>query len=63
MAQATRKPKPAAPDDPPPGGWPEPTIESLRQLLLDGINSPIAGGMDAAFFEDLRARIRDRAPR
>lgn len=35
-------------------------IEQLRQMLLEGANSGIAGEMDAAYFDRLRKRARAR---
>ena len=35
--------------------------EAFRQLILDGMNSPIGSAVDDAYFERLRNRIRDRA--
>jgi len=32
----------------------------LRQKILDGYNSPVVGVMDEAYFQSLRAKIRDR---
>lgn len=31
----------------------------LRQKILDGMNSPLVGIVDEAYFQSLRARIRD----
>jgi len=38
----------------------EEELAVLRQKILDGINSPIVGVVDEAYFQSLRARIRDR---
>ena len=38
----------------------EEEIAVLRQKILDGMNSPIVGVVDEAYFQSLRARIRDR---
>ena len=38
----------------------EEEIAVLRQKILDGMNSPIVGLVDEAYFQSLRARIRDR---
>ncbi|PZQ64202.1 MAG: type II toxin-antitoxin system ParD family antitoxin [Phenylobacterium zucineum] len=35
--------------------------EKLRKLLLDGAASPITGVADAAYFDDLRRQVRERA--
>ncbi|MXY72323.1 MAG: type II toxin-antitoxin system ParD family antitoxin [Dehalococcoidia bacterium] len=37
----------------------EQDIQHLRDLLLEGAASPVAGVADADFFEGLRARARD----
>jgi antitoxin ParD1/3/4 len=34
--------------------------EAFRQLILDGMNSPVGSVVDDAYFERLRDRIRDR---
>lgn len=34
--------------------------EAFRQLILDGMNSPISSVVDNAYFERLHNRIRDR---
>ena len=34
--------------------------ERLRTMILDGMNSPIAGYADEAYFDGLRQRILDR---
>ena len=34
--------------------------EAFRQLILDGMNSPIGSVVDDAYFERLGNRIRDR---
>jgi antitoxin ParD1/3/4 len=36
--------------------------ERLRELLMEGANSPPAGEIDDAFFDDLRARIERNTP-
>ena len=36
-------------------------LEHLRALLLDGMNSPLVGEVDAAYFDGLRRGIRERA--
>jgi antitoxin ParD1/3/4 len=38
----------------------EEEIAVLRQKILDGMSSPIVGVVDEAYFQSLRARIRDR---
>ena len=38
----------------------EEELAVLRQKVLDGMNSPIVGVVDEAYFQSLRARIRDR---
>ena len=35
--------------------------DAFRQLILDGMNSPVGSVMDDSYFERLRNRIRDRA--
>jgi antitoxin ParD1/3/4 len=35
--------------------------EALRQLLLDGANSPLGPEMNDAYFDGLRQRVADRA--
>jgi antitoxin ParD1/3/4 len=35
--------------------------EAFRQLILDGMNSPIGAVVDDAYFAGLRQRIADRA--
>ena len=35
--------------------------EAFRQLILDGMNSPVGSVVDDAYFERLQNRIRDRA--
>lgn len=35
--------------------------EKLRSLLLEGMNSPLAGEADAGYFDGLRQGIRERA--
>jgi hypothetical protein len=37
----------------------EEEISVLRQKVLDGMNSPLVGIVDEAYFQSLRARIRD----
>ena len=38
----------------------EEELAVLRQKVLDGMNSPVVGIADEAYFHSLRARIRDR---
>ena len=38
----------------------EEELAILRQKILDGMNSPVVGIVDEAYFQSLRARIRDR---
>lgn len=37
----------------------EQDVQHLRDLLLEGAASPVAGVADADYFEGLRARVRD----
>ena len=37
----------------------EEELAVLRQKILDGMNSPVVGIVDDAYFQSLRARIRD----
>ena len=37
----------------------EEELAALRQKILDGMNSPVVGIVDDAYFQSLRARIRD----
>jgi antitoxin ParD1/3/4 len=37
----------------------EEKLAVLRQKILDGMNSPVVGIVDDAYFQSLRARIRD----
>jgi len=37
--------------------------QKLRDLLMEGANSPLEGPADEAYFEGLRERIRKRARR
>lgn len=37
--------------------------QTLRDLLLEGANSPLEGPADDAYFEEMRERIRKRARR
>ena len=37
----------------------EEELAILRQKILDGMNSPVVGIVDEAYFQCLRARIRD----
>jgi antitoxin ParD1/3/4 len=39
----------------------EQELEAFRQLILDGLNSGVAGPADEAYFEGLRKRIRETA--
>lgn len=39
----------------------EQDIQTLRNKLLEGAASPLAGPADEAYFEGLRERIRERA--
>lgn len=39
----------------------EQDIQTLRNKLLEGANSPLEGPADQAYFEGLRERIRKRA--
>jgi antitoxin ParD1/3/4 len=39
----------------------EQDLQTLRDKLLEGANSPLEGPADAAYFEGLRKRIRKRA--
>nr|WP_254600799.1 type II toxin-antitoxin system ParD family antitoxin [Caulobacter sp. S45] len=36
-------------------------MKTFRELILDGLRSPVEGPADPAFFEDLRERVRRRA--
>lgn len=37
-------------------------VEELRAKLLEGAASPVEGGFDKAYFDDLRKRVRSRKP-
>lgn len=39
----------------------EQDLQTLRDKLMDGANSPLEGPADEAWFEELRERIRKRA--
>lgn len=41
----------------------EQDLQTLRNKLLEGADSPLEGPADEAYFDGLRERIRDRARR
>lgn len=36
-------------------------VQRFRELILEGLNSPVVGEVDAQYFDDLRARLRAQA--
>ncbi len=40
----------------------EQDTHKLRDLLIEGMNSPPAGVADAEYFEELRRRVREHEP-
>jgi antitoxin ParD1/3/4 len=39
----------------------EADLKRLRDMIQEGLDSPLEGPMDAAYFDDLRRRIRERS--